>query len=447
MGLLKPLFLRNATSAVDVQKLMKADLKNSVGKKAVKFIAAKNCTIGGKKIHLFILTDTPAPFEQVLKDIHPKAYRAKGTCDVTKDKESGATQVTIKTSSGQILPDAVADLMPLVVGNDKTFVASYAKPTDKQGDKPSLKPTPKLDTGVRQWAKDQYKAQSKRTVMASMTSDGKIGSVYFDDGSRIRTTHSVGPAKEDHDKTRSVQFNVDEAAAGVEYQQSGQTGMDYDTWLKQRLMGITLSNAPKWATVIERPDQAHDRALKGTPTGSETLIEIFKSINGQYEGWHPSRGTGTKFETDKQTISVLQAAIKHVDATYEKPDDHEEQDPEIVERQNEIREGFQKIFSNPIQKTLEFLWQDPEIAARMRVLRLQRPTIEQLDQDPEINERIDEIFEDQVDRAIKRDDTINDRLEEIENIRKLRNKAFYDFVKSRLPNSEIAKAMRDPQSV
>jgi hypothetical protein len=30
------------------------------------------------------------------------------------------------------------------------------------------------------------------------------------------------------------------------------------------------------------------------------------------ESWHPSRGTATKFETDKQTISVLNAAIVHI---------------------------------------------------------------------------------------------------------------------------------------
>ena len=98
--LLKPGFLDTARSAADVQKLMKADLKNSVGKKGVKFIAAKNVLIGGKTIHLFILTDTPALFETVIKTRHPKAYRAKGACDVVKDTQSGHIEVLIKSSAG-----------------------------------------------------------------------------------------------------------------------------------------------------------------------------------------------------------------------------------------------------------------------------------------------------------------------------------------------------------
>jgi hypothetical protein len=447
MGLLKPVFLQNATSAADVQRLMKADLKNSIGKKNVKFLAAKHCTIGGRKINLFIMTDTPAPFEAVLKANHPKANRAKGTCDIVKDKETGDTQVTITRSTGQILPAEVAKLMPLVVANDKSFVAKVAQPSDKLGDKPTLRSVPKKeDGGVAQWARDKYRAKSKKTVMASMTSDGKIGSVYFDDGSRIRTTHSVGPAKEQHDKARMVQFNVDEGQAQGEYNQSG-SKLKYDTWLQQRLVGITPSNAPKWAKIISTPDEAHDRSTSGNPTGRETLIEIFKTFDQQLKSWHPSRGTGTKLEIDKQTISVLQAAIKHVDEKYPKPNDHEELDPQIVERRNKIWEEWRSERANPNPQIMQALWKDKYIAGRMLRLGLKTPTIAELDQDSKISARINKIFTDQANREIKTDNTIKLRLKAIQETRKLRNKEFYDFVKARLPNAEIVKAMRDPGSV
>src|SRR5689334_17199340 len=122
--LLKPGLLEKATNAADIQKLMKSDLKNNVGKKGVKFIAAKNAVIGGKTVQLFIVTDNAAPFEAYLKAKQPKAYRAQGSCDLEKD-ESGNTKVTIKTSAGQMAPDAVVKLVPEVVGHDKAFTAQF----------------------------------------------------------------------------------------------------------------------------------------------------------------------------------------------------------------------------------------------------------------------------------------------------------------------------------
>ena len=63
-----------------------------------------------------------APFETVLK-LQTKALRAKGTLDLTKDKVTGKTKVTIKSSSGQMLSDGIVKLMPLVTGNDATIEA------------------------------------------------------------------------------------------------------------------------------------------------------------------------------------------------------------------------------------------------------------------------------------------------------------------------------------
>ncbi len=124
--LLKPVMLQNATNAADIQKLMKADLKNNAGKSGVKFVAAKNVVIGGKTVHLFIVTDTPAAFEKIIKEKHPKALRAVGTCDL--DKENGKTKVTVKTSSGQMLGDGIAKMLPEAVAHDSGFVADAFKP-------------------------------------------------------------------------------------------------------------------------------------------------------------------------------------------------------------------------------------------------------------------------------------------------------------------------------
>jgi len=368
--LLKPAFLQNAASAADVQRLMKADLKNNVGKKAVKFVAAKNCVIGGKTIHLFILTDTPALFETVLKTKYPKAYRAKGACDVAKDTDSGAIQVLIKSSSGQMLPDAVAKLMPLVVAGDKNFVAQVAL----KGSPSDLKPVGKVDSGVAEWAKKEYREKARQVLIASMTPDRKIGSVYFDDGSRIRTTHGSGPSGETHSGKITVQFNINENQSVLAFRKRYRNPNpktkaeaktfwdDYDAWLLRQLKDVNIGSVPSWAKLVQGPDTAHDLST-GSPAAVTRLVELFKNINGQLEGWHPSRGTATKFVTDKQTVSVLQAGIKLIDA------------------------------EAPLPKPL--------------------PT------DPV----------------------------ELKRIYALRNTKFYNFVKSRLPNSEIMKAMRDPSTV
>src|SRR5262245_44056835 len=112
--LLKPAMLTSGQySAADIQKFMKNDLKNNTGKSGVKFIAAKNYVIKGKTINLLIVTDKPSDFETVIK-LQSSALRAKGTLDLAKDAATGKVKVTIKSSSGQMLSDGVAKLMPLV---------------------------------------------------------------------------------------------------------------------------------------------------------------------------------------------------------------------------------------------------------------------------------------------------------------------------------------------
>src|SRR5689334_24130044 len=88
--------LKNATDVSKLQTAMKADLKKSVGKKNLKYIAAKNYPIGSKKTSLFILTDTPTAFENFMKETNPKAPRAKGVADVLKGPKWGTYHVTVQ---------------------------------------------------------------------------------------------------------------------------------------------------------------------------------------------------------------------------------------------------------------------------------------------------------------------------------------------------------------
>jgi hypothetical protein len=173
------------------------------------------------------------------------------------------------------------------------------------------------DEGVAEWAQEEYKRDSKRTVICSMTTDQKIGSVYFQDGGRIRTTHGAGPEKESHSHQTRLQFNIDENLAIPEFEkakpkakQSKHYWNYFDKWLVATLKDITVEQAPSWAKLVDKPDSAND-----LPTDEVKLFEIFKNINGEVESWHPSRGTATKFETDKQVISVLEAAIQHIAKT------------------------------------------------------------------------------------------------------------------------------------
>ena len=175
----------------------------------------------------------------------------------------------------------------------------------------------KVGGGVAEWAKEEYRKESKRTVICSMTPDRKIGSVYFGEEGRIRTTHSAGPEQEKHKDLTTIQFNINESLAILEFKKAHprikpeKFWSSYDKWLAKTLEGVTVDNVPAWATLVESPETAYDLKA-GSPTEDIKLFEIFKNINGKVEGWHPSRGAATKFDTDKQTISILHAAINHI---------------------------------------------------------------------------------------------------------------------------------------
>ncbi|TVQ38043.1 MAG: hypothetical protein EA356_03410 [Geminicoccaceae bacterium] len=173
------------------------------------------------------------------------------------------------------------------------------------------------EQGVPDWAKEGYRSEARRTLICSMTPDGKIGSVYFPEG-RIRTTHAAGPAKEGHSHHITLQFNLDEPAAIAVFEKNvlkrpigSETDWSlFDRWLVRSLEGAKPAQLPTWATLVEGPETAHE----GRPPDELKLFEIFKKVGGAIAGWHPSRGAATKFLTDKQTIAVLEAAIAHLES-------------------------------------------------------------------------------------------------------------------------------------
>lgn len=173
-----------------------------------------------------------------------------------------------------------------------------------------------MSEGVPEWAKKEYIEQSKRKLICSMTiEDGqeKIGSVYFgsdvegaeglEDG-RIRLTHSAGPAAEVEPHLRRHQYNIDMAKAWDAYPDKDKKRA-FPSWIADQL---NSDSAGDWAEFeILDPELAPEEC-----SANLSLFEIHVDGSGNVQMLHPSRGTAVKFDTDKQTVSVLRAAIAHV---------------------------------------------------------------------------------------------------------------------------------------
>lgn len=195
--------------------------------------------------------------------------------------------------------------------------------------------------GVPNWAKQEYKDESKVKLIASIK-DGLIGSIYFANG-RIRTTHSHGPKVSKHDpaKVSTSQYNIDRSAAWqlfhaknnvnlifrLLYSQTDQSDTaddrreeaehlldkTYKRWLSDYLVNTPVDRLPNWVTPVPGHDDAFDTDA-ADPPNNITLFEVFTKVsNGKVQKWHPSRGIAAKFETNKQVVSVLKAAIRHID--------------------------------------------------------------------------------------------------------------------------------------
>lgn len=253
-----------------------------------------------------------APADPTLDLLQTKADGSPAVAQLMRmqSRASGVLQREVDTSSSPFLPDYEDDETP----------AWDAK------------------TGVPQWAKDEYEAEAQTTLICSMK-NGKIGSIYFP-GGRIRTTHGSGPEKAPDKADRAVQrYNLHLARAQGIFDANNKdlfpnlywktdvklpkkereklAGKEYDRafkrWLSNQLISIPNDSLPNWIVPVTGPDTAHDPE-NGAPDPVMKLFEVFVRVSdGKVAGWHPSRGVATKFATNKQVISVLEAAVKHID--------------------------------------------------------------------------------------------------------------------------------------
>lgn len=267
---------------------------------------------------------------QAANEAHKHAHSEKpGRANHPARMHTGVTQPI-----GQdlhILPPQNVQQLQRMIGNRALGKLRAQSPIQREIDTSSSPSLPEYaenevpawqdEQGVPEWAQEEYRREAQRTLICSMTPDGKIGSVYFSgDQGRIRTTHGAGPARETHEEHTTVQFNLDEEMAvqaflrsHPKHAKSPNFWSIFDGWLVRKLQDIPVKRVPAWATLVDNPDNAHDLST-GAPPENIKLFEIFKNINGKVESWHPSRGTATKLETNKQAISVLEAAIAHINA-------------------------------------------------------------------------------------------------------------------------------------
>lgn len=147
-------------------------------------------------------------------------------------------------------------------------------------------------------------------VLCSMTKNGKIGSVYFPDGTRLRMTHGAGPKREVNSHLHITRYSVNEKKALAAYCQEG---MGYCDNLDQFIISELERGRgiPEWASLIRTPADVPD-----TISGSETcrLIELFQKNQKVAYRYHRSRGAAVRVSLDEYTLSVLEAAILQVEA-------------------------------------------------------------------------------------------------------------------------------------
>ena len=112
--LLKPDLFKSMSSALDVDKLIKQDIKNSAGKN-VEYVAVKNIKIGAKTTSLFFVAEKAKAWEPVLKALKP-ASLAMGECRVVKG-QGAKLEMAVKTATGA----SKADVMTIAKTAIKDF--------------------------------------------------------------------------------------------------------------------------------------------------------------------------------------------------------------------------------------------------------------------------------------------------------------------------------------
>ena len=90
--LLKPVLFEKMAAVADVQKLVKQDIRNSVGK-VVLYVAAKNVKVGAVTTSIFVVTDNARPWLDLLKARRP-ALLVTGYAAAGEDVPEGVTRLS-----------------------------------------------------------------------------------------------------------------------------------------------------------------------------------------------------------------------------------------------------------------------------------------------------------------------------------------------------------------
>ena len=231
-------------------------------------------------------------------------------------QKQGRVKPTIQTKTGVNVND---DPKLEKEADQLAQKANHLQTADQTSTQPETKTSvSQLKLVQRQLGEDEQVDQLQSSeILCSMSPDGKIGSVYFED-SRIRTTHADGPAWEFHDEgwTR-LQFNIDENIASSIFtaenpgKDPAKNFNDYTSFLVQNLINCSEGNTPPWAKFVSSVADAPD-ASQAAMDDNQKLFEIFKTAKGKSAATHLSRGGAVKLAVDSNITQVLKDAISHV---------------------------------------------------------------------------------------------------------------------------------------
>lgn len=202
-------------------------------------------------------------------------------------------------------------------------------PTYARGETPAWDDGP---TGIPEIGRDEF-LDAPITLIASMTPDGMIGSVYFPEGNRVRTTHASGPIHSNTGGRTTHQFSVSRQGVNAAFKAtpahaeamkipdgmarrkalSKKRKQYIKNYLRQTVMGEAAQ--PSWVnTYIQKAEDAIDTATAGLPDADTQLYEIYLGADQELQGSHPSRGAAVQLPTTRRTAKALRDAAAHVEA-------------------------------------------------------------------------------------------------------------------------------------
>ena len=141
---------------------------------------------------------------------------------------------------------------------------------------------------------------------------GKIGSVYFPDGSRIRTTHEDGPGSSQRESLRQLNVDTDAVPETLKKGDRGHRKRDYSK-VDPKLTDD--SRTPSWARRVKYTGTGASQRLEAPEIAkakpSQDLRETF-TRGGQAKA-HISRGTAVGMELSYEALQALDQVVSDLD--------------------------------------------------------------------------------------------------------------------------------------